>query len=84
MMTGRDIIMMILANHLEDSEINLADFEHEYVKFGFLNEVDAAEKFGVSVAVIRAWCEKNAIFYTKSGKNYYIFKDAKRSNFCKN
>lgn len=49
-MTGRDLIIYILQNHLEDEEV------FKDGKFiGFLTPKEAAVKFGVSDATIHAW-----------------------------
>ena len=49
-MTGRDLIIYILQNHLEDEEV------FKDGKFiGFLTPKEAAVKFGVSNATIHAW-----------------------------
>lgn len=49
-MTGRDLIVYILQNHLEDEEV------FKDGKFiGFLTAKEAAVKFGVSKPTIFAW-----------------------------
>ena len=50
MMTGRDLIVYILENGLEDKPI----YEDGNI-LGFMNEVEAAIKFGVGAPTIRAW-----------------------------
>lgn len=49
-MTGRDLIIYILQNHLEDEEV-VRDGKF----IGFLTTKEAAVKFGVSDATIHAW-----------------------------
>ena len=49
-MTGREYIQYILENHLEDEEIIKGDR-----LVGFLNLVEAANKFDVGVETIRTW-----------------------------
>ena len=49
-MTGREYIQYILANHLEDEEIIKGDR-----LVGFLNLVEAANKFDVGVETVRTW-----------------------------
>ena len=50
MMTGRDLILYILQNNLEDDLV----FE-DGIFLGFMNEMEAAIKFDVGTATIRAW-----------------------------
>ena len=49
-MTGRDLIVYILENHLEDEPI-IKDGKF----IGFMTVAEAAEKFGVGSATIQAW-----------------------------
>ena len=49
-MTGRELMIYILQNHLEDEPI----FENGKI-VGFINEQEAALKFGVGTATIRVW-----------------------------
>lgn len=49
-MTGREYIQYILENHLEDEEIIKGDR-----LVGFLNLVEAANKFDVGVETVRTW-----------------------------
>lgn len=49
-MTGRDLIVYILKNHLEDELI----FENGTF-IGLMNENQMANKFGVGAATIRVW-----------------------------
>lgn len=48
--TGRDLIILIMQNKLEDDVI-----------FELMSEVEAAVKFDVGVATIRAWCDSGYI-----------------------
>lgn len=50
-MTGRDLIIYILSNNLENEEI----VNNDGVFIGFMGETEAANKFGVGVATVRAW-----------------------------
>lgn len=65
-MTGRDLIMHILANGLEDVEL---------IKFITIDE--AAEKFNVSATTVRVWYELGAIDGIKIGDEIHISPNAK-------
>lgn len=55
-MTGRELIVYILANNLEDEPV----FKNG--KFiGFITAVEAAAKMDVGVATIRTWVEQGRI-----------------------
>ncbi len=56
-MTGRDLVNYIFANHLEDTEV----FDRAGHFIGFINEDDAAIKFGVGPYTIRAWVNMGVI-----------------------
>ena len=49
-MTGRELIMYILENHLEDEPV----FQNETF-VGYVSDVKFAEILGVGVATVRAW-----------------------------
>lgn len=50
-MTGRDLIIYILENGLEDKNV----FDVMFTSSAFLNIHDAAKKFDVGIATINAW-----------------------------
>lgn len=50
-MTGRDLIIYILTNNLENEQV----VNQDGVFVGFMGETEAAAKFGVGVATVRAW-----------------------------
>lgn len=67
MFLGRDLIMYILENGLENSPV----FENG--KFiGFMSENDAAVKFGVGTATIRVWINQGALEGIRIGDTVYI------------
>lgn len=66
-MTGRDLIIYILSNGLEDEPI----FKDGKV-LGFMTEVEAALKFNVGITTIRVWCDCNMIDHVLIGKELYI------------
>lgn len=55
-MTGRDLILYILKNHLEDKPV----FENGSF-IGFISPEEAAEKFNVGVSTINAWILLNTL-----------------------
>lgn len=66
-MTGRDLIIYILENHLENEPV--------FLDKGFLNllsEEDAAVKLNVGQATIKAWLELGMIKGVKVGESIYI------------
>lgn len=66
-MTGRDLIIYILSNGLEDEPI----FKNGKV-LGFMTEVEAAAKFNVGIATIKVWCDCDMIDHVLIGKELYI------------
>ena len=56
-MTGRDLIVYIMLNKLEDEQV----FKDGKL-LGFLTEAEAAEIMNVGVATIRAWVKQNKIY----------------------
>lgn len=66
-MTGRDLIIYILSNNLENEPI----FKDGKV-LGFMTEVEAASKFNVGIATIKVWCECDIIDHVKIGNILYI------------
>jgi hypothetical protein len=69
-MTGRDLIIYIMQNNLEDKEV----FE-DGVFFGFMTEKEAAAKFEVGVPTIRAWHSLGFIDGVIIGETLFIFKN---------
>jgi len=71
-MTGRDLIIYILQNGLEDKPV----FENG--KFiAFLTVDEAALKFHVGPETIKAWCELGILKGVKVGETLYIFANSK-------
>lgn len=75
MMTGRDLILYILDNKLEDELV----FE-DGIFLGFMNEMEAAVKFGVGVSTIRAWVYKEMLSAICIGNVLYIPANAEKPN----
>ena len=65
-MTGRDLIIYILQNHLEDTEI-LTDSNHM-----FLTVEEAAVKYGTGVATIKAMINRSILKGMKIGETYLL------------
>jgi hypothetical protein len=69
-MTGKELILYILHNNLE----NVVVLEDGFF-VGFMTEEEAAVKFGVGVAQIRAWYCCEMLKGTKIGDSLYFLKD---------
>lgn len=65
-MTGRDFIIYILQNHLEDTEI-LTDSNHMFLTVG-----EAAVKYGTGIATVKAMIDQNVLKGMKIGETYLI------------
>lgn len=72
MITGKELIMYILQNNLENKPIS---FKNDFLNL--LPEKEAALKFGVGLATIRAWYECDIIDGIKVGDKIFIFPEAK-------
>lgn len=70
-MTGRDLIIYILQNNLEDKEI----FENGMF-IGLMSEEEAAAKFEVGVPTIRVWHTLGFIKSVSIGDSIFVFRDA--------
>lgn len=71
-MTGRDLIIYILQNGLEDEQVfNFG------VLIGFITPDDAAKKFNVGLATINAWVEMGQLRAVKMGEAIFIPADEK-------
>lgn len=73
MMTGRDLILYILQNGLEDEPV----FE-DGIFLGFMNEMEAAIKFGVGTSTIRVWVDMKMLPAIKLGNMLYIPANAEK------
>lgn len=70
-MTGRELIIYILENKLEDEQV----FKDGKL-IGFTTEEETAVAFGVGLATIRAWIKNGMIQSIKIGNMIYIPKNA--------
>lgn len=66
-MTGRDLILYILQNNLEDKEIGK---DGKFI--GLLTMTEAASKFNVGIATVNAWCKLKQIDYVTIANIRYI------------
>ena len=69
-MTGKELILYILQNNLEDTVVLNGG-----VFIGFMTEEEAAVKFDVGVATIRAWYYCDMMKGTQIGDSLYFLKD---------
>ena len=69
-MTGRDLILYILENRLED-EVVIKDGIFVWL----MDENEAAVKFGVGVAQVRAWYVTGMLNGTKIGDRLYFLRN---------
>lgn len=72
-MTGRDLILYILSNGLEDDKI----YENGKL-LGFMSPIEAAAKFEVGVSTIVAWCNMGVLPYIRIEGKCFIPALAKR------
>lgn len=70
-MTGRDLIIYILQNNLEDEPV----FKDGKI-LGFLTQEETALKFGVTSATIELWYKIGIIQGFVLGERIYILADA--------
>lgn len=71
-MTGRDLILYILENKLED-EIVIKDGIFVWL----MDEEETAVKFGVGVAQVRAWYITGMLDGTKIGDRLYFLRNVR-------
>lgn len=69
-MTGKELILYILQNNLEDTVVLEGG-----VFIGFMTEAEAAVKFNVGIGTIRAWYQCRRLDGTKIGDSLYFRKD---------
>ena len=72
MMTGRDLIIYIIQNGLENEPV----YEDGKI-LGFMNELEAAVKFNVTTATIRVWIGLKMLDGVLIGGVWYIPSNAK-------
>lgn len=70
--TGRDLIIYILENNLEDECIS--DGEN---LLGFMTEEEAAKKFNVGINTVRVWYKLSMLKGIKVGEKIFFFDNQK-------
>lgn len=70
-MTGRELILYILNNNLEDEPITKSG-----TLIGYITIADAASKFGVGEATVKVWFQFGVIEGIKVGETILIEADA--------
>jgi excisionase family DNA binding protein len=74
-MTGRDLILYILSNNLENEPV----FQNG--KFiGFITAAEAAAKMNVGVPTVCVWIAQNQLDGVRIGDNFYVPADSVRPN----
>lgn len=71
-MTGKDLIIFILQNNLEDVEF----FTDGKIP-GLMTVYEAAVKYGVGLATIWTWIERESVKSVKLGHDVYIYESSK-------
>ena len=74
-MTGRELILYILSNGLEDEPV----FK-DGKPVGFLTEIEAAMKYEVGLATLRLWAQLGYIESIKIGEVFYISDSSVKPN----
>ena len=69
-MTGRELIIYILENHLENISIN---DEHFFI--GFISEAKLAESFDVGIDTIRAWVKTGVLDGIEVNGRFYFLEN---------
>lgn len=66
-MTGRDLIIYILKNNLEDEPVFI-----DGIVLGFLTVEEAAVKLGVAVSTIYIWIGQGVLDHIQIGGTYFV------------
>ena len=75
-MKGRDLILYILMNHLENEDV----IDENGVMMGFMTIEDAAIKYNVGVATVRAWINEGVLEGIKLTDFILVPANAERPN----
>ena len=75
-MTGRELIMLILEEHLEDNEI----IDQHGRPAGMITAEEAANKFNVKVATVTSWMASGKLNSYLIGDTYYIPENSENPN----
>ncbi len=74
-MTGRDLIIYILENGLEDKPV----FEDGRL-LGFMTAMETAVKFDVGLATVYIWASMDVLPSVRIGEDLYIYANAQKPN----
>lgn len=66
-MTGKDLIIYILANNLENTVVS------DWPEWKLYTEEEAAVKFDTGINTIKALCATGKLKHLKLGETYYIY-----------
>ena len=75
-MTGRELVIYILENGLENEEI----LDKEGKPAGMMTPEECAEKFGVPIATLMAWLGTGKVMSFLIGDTHYIPRNAENPN----
>lgn len=78
-MTGKELIMYILQNNLEDTIVL-----DGCLFMGFMTAEEVAVKFGVGIETVKAWYQCGMAEGTKIGDSLYFRKDMADPRLYKN
>ena len=78
LVTGRDLILYILENNLENEPVI-----KNGAFIGFITAGEAAAKFSVGVETIKLWVKLDMLNGVKIGNEIYILANAKPKQGCK-
>ena len=70
-MTGRDLIIFILENNLENSEIN---------PFEYIPIEEFATMYGVGIETVKAWIRLGEIYSVEIGGKCYVYYSKIKAN----
>lgn len=73
-MTGRDLIIYILENNLENEPV----FKDGRL-LGFITPMESAVKFDVGLSTIKVWADQGLLPGIKIDSGFYILANAERS-----
>ena len=70
-MTGRDLIIFILENNLENTEIDLT---------GYIPIEDFANMYSVGIGTVKAWIRLGKIYSVEIGGKCYVYYSKIKTN----
>lgn len=83
-MTGRDLIVYILQNRLEDEVIYDDRGIMYFDRIGLMTSSELAKRMEVGTETVNVWCKTGCIDCIKIEGSYYIVKNSEKTrNFTK-